>query len=277
MENAELKHDIAQLQALLGARTYLYTLFHKLTGGTPNAELLGAVLSPMTADVVEEYAEDSEPMKALLGFLDSLRTHDADELLDQAKDEYTRVFIGPGTLPASPYESPYTGSHDMSVFQENTLAVRAIYHEQGLRVRREQAVPDDHASIMCAFMARMGARSLERLLAGDYAGLASGLRAQRAFVGSHMANWLGIFAESVRNSKAGSAAVIYPQMLEALDVFAKIDCVFLDESAYWAENAESAGAPCELIPELKGLAESLESLEVIRPLGIQDNELVPLD
>lgn len=283
MENLERRQDAVQLQALLSARTYLYTLFHKLFGGTPDEALLDTVLDSMTADVVDEYAEDSEAMKALLGFLDELRAQDRETLLDRAKDEYTRVFVGPGALPASPYESPYTGAHDMGVFQENTLAVRAWYRERGFQVRRLQAVPDDHVSTMCAFMARMGARSLECLMAGDDAALAAGLRDQASFVCGHLAGWVGVFAESVRNSKAGSAAVLYPQMLEALDIFVKLDAVFLDEAAFWAEGdgsdegAAGAGAQRELAPELRGLAKAIESLEAIRPFGIQDNELVSIE
>ena len=113
--------DALQLQALLVSRAYLYTLFNKLLGGTPDAAVLEALESDMTADVLDEFAADSPELKAFGGILAGLRQQDPSTLLDAVRDEYTRVLIGPANLPASPYESPYTGAHDMALFQENMV------------------------------------------------------------------------------------------------------------------------------------------------------------
>lgn len=275
MENAERTQDALQLEALLVARTYLYTLFHKLMGGEPDEQLLAVLLDNTTADVVDEFAAESEELRAFEGFLAGLRTNDASEQLDRVRDEYTRMFVGPTALPASPYESPYTGAHDMSLFQENTLAVRGIYHAHGLRVRREQAVPDDHVSLLCVFMAELGNRALEAFHAGDGEVLATLLRDAGSFAETHLASWLDIYAESVRNSKVGAQAVLYPQMLEALAAFVRADIVFTVEAAFWAQcNALEAGEPA---PELAAARAALAELAAIRPFGIQDNELVNLD
>ena len=275
MENAGCTQDALQLEALLVSRAYLYTLFHKLTGGAPDEALLEALRDGTTADVVEEFAAGSEELQAFGDFLAELRAADASELLDGMRDEYTRVFVGPAALPASPYESPYTGAHDMSLFQANTLAVRGIYHAQGLRVRREQAVPDDHIAIACAFMAELANRALEAFRAGDCAALASLLREAGSFAEEHLANWVGIYAESVRNSKAGAAAAAYPQLLEALAAFVRVDIVFTVEAAYWAQC--NALEPTGCAPELEPACAALARLSSIRPFGIQDNELVNLD
>lgn len=277
MENANYAQDALQLEALLLSRAYLYELYHKLLGGTPDEAVLEALASDMTADVLDEFAGASDELRILGGFLTVLRADEPAELLDRARDEYTRVFVGPAALPASPYESPYKGAHDMALFQENTLAVRAIYHAHGLRVRREQAVPDDHVALLCAFMAELAKRSLASLREGNLTDLASQLRDQYAFAEDHLASWLGIYATSVRNSKAGSQTVLYPQMLEGLEAFVRADLDFLAESAYWAENGSSdlarqdGGAPA---PELAFAQAALESLEAIRSFGIQDNELI---
>ena len=277
MENTDRAQDELQLEALLLSRSYLYTLFHKLFGGAPDQELIEALVSDTSLDVLEEFAAESNELEALGVFLAALRADDCADLGDRAHDEYTRVFIGPAALPASPYESPYTGAHDMSVFQENTLAVRAAYHAQGLRVRREQAVPDDHVALLSAFMAEQAKRSLAALREGRLADLAGQLREQQAFAQAHLASWLAIYAKSVRNSKAGASAVLYPQMLEGLDAFVRADLEFLTESAYWAESQENAeGQPSGIAPELAKAQEALEALAALRPFGIQDNELVSL-
>lgn len=279
MERTDHEQDALQLEALLLSRSYLYELFHKLLGGTPDESLVQALTADVTADALEEFADASGELTALGGFLAVLRVDDPSELLARARDEYTRIFVGPLALPASPYESPYTGAHDMATFQANTLEVRALYRANGLRVRREQAVPDDHVALMCAFMVDLSKRSLAALREGALASLAVLLRGQRSFAEEHMANWLGIYAKSVRNSKAGAEAVLYPQMIEGLDAFVRADLDFLAESAYWAEGIAASGAErltAGPAPELSAAQASLESLEALRPFGIQDNELVPV-
>lgn len=274
--DAERAQASQQLEALLLSRAYLYELFHKLLGGTPDAEVLEALLGQSTSDVLEEFAGASDELVAFGSFLAVLHADDADDLLDRARDEYTRVLVGPLALPASPYESPYTGAHDMALFQQNTLEVRASYGEWGLQVKRLQAVPDDHVSIMCAFAAELSQRAIDALLRGEGTRLAGILRSQDAFVSEHLANWLGVYAKSVRNSKAGAQAVLYPQLLEALSAFAKADVDFLAESAYWTEGESTELLPRPATPELASAYAALEALKAQRPFGIQDNELVPV-
>ena len=275
MNDAERNQDALQLEALLVSRRYLYTLFHKLTGGTPDTDLVSLLLGETTADCLDEFSAHSETLVGFKKFLAEIAGFDRGYLIDSIKDEYTRIFVGPAALPASPYESPYTGTHDMTVFQENTIQVRKLYAAEGLEPKRLMAVPDDHISLMCAFQAEMASRSLELLRAGDAAALAATLRTQGMFVEQHMANWLGTFAKSVRNAKAGRLAVLYPQLLEAMTAFAKADVDFLVETAFWAESQEAL-APTEPAPELAEAEAQQAKLAGIHPFGIRDNELVSL-
>ena len=147
-----MRRESIDLKALLLSRTYLYTLFHKLFGGTPDAAVVACVLSETTRDVVEEYAGDDPSMKGLGRFLENLgECVDGAVLTEQARDEYTRLFIGPGELPCQPMESPYR-TKDAAVFQENTLAVRAIFREHGLQLARLMRIPDDHMSCLCCLI-----------------------------------------------------------------------------------------------------------------------------
>ena len=43
-----MRRESIDLEALLLSRTYLYTLFHKLFGGTPDAAVVACVLSETT-------------------------------------------------------------------------------------------------------------------------------------------------------------------------------------------------------------------------------------
>ena len=97
-----MRRESIDLEALLLSRAYLYTLFHKLFGGTPDAAMVACVLSETTRDVVEEYAGDDPSMKGLGRFLENLgECVDGAVLTEQARDEYTRLFIGPPS-PAAP-------------------------------------------------------------------------------------------------------------------------------------------------------------------------------
>ena len=288
MENNERAQEALQLEALLVSRAYLYGLFHKLLGGAPDDELLDCLFAQMTFDALEEFGEASAQLQAFTALLAAKRHERADDpsgFASRAHDEYTRVLIGPGALPASPYESPYTGVHDMATFQANTLEVRRLYHVAGLMVRREQAVPDDHVALLCAFAHQMSTRALDALRLGDFAALADALRGQGLFVEAHLSGWLPVYAQSVRNSKAGAQAVLYPQLLEALGAIAAADAVFLAESAFWAEsqsegleevgrNRADAGCKVAASAELRQAQAALDALESLHPFGIQDNELV---
>ena len=267
------------LEALLLARARLYALFHKLFGAAPDAAAIEALLGEATADAVDEYAEDDETMRGFGRFLSELAAVEGRAaLLEAARDEYVRLLVGPGALPAIPWEAPYrTG--EPTVFQEGTLAVRAAYRARGVQPKKLQRVPDDHVALECAFMALEARRSRAQLIACDVRALAAGLRAQQSFAVEHMAGWLGEYAKGLRRS---ATAVLYPQAAEALAAFVALDATFLAEAALWAEEVSASGEKFEALgavagsPEAQMFAaaeEALAALEQTRPFGIEDYEL----
>ena len=293
-----LEAEVDSAAQLLAARAWLYELAHKCFGGEPDQALLAELCGPRTRAAVAAYAQDCEQMAGLAKLLEKLAAKDAACVLDAAHDEYTCVFEGPGALPAPPYRAPYTGSKDAALFQEATLDVRALYRTQGLRMRREQAIPDDHVAALLDFAARRAAALFDAFAVGD-AGFADEARAQHEMVHGYLADWLGTYAQLVRNSRAGSQAVLYPQLLEAIAAFTQVDCVFLGEVAYWFEqacglehepegegSAERAGdgdrvaahaaAACAAGPAAE-LREALRQLFALRLVGLADNELTELD
>lgn len=237
VEAANLRRESIDLEALLLSRTYLYTLFHKLMGGTPDEAVLTVLLSDETVDAVEEFTGDNPSMQGLGRFLTDLRECvDVSVLLDSARDEYTRLFVGPAALPCQPIESPYL-THELADFQENTVVVRGIYRDHGLQLARLMRIPDDHIATMCAFMAHLAGKSLCYLREGRLEKLAESLRDQESFVRGHMLTWVDDFAVCARRSKT---SVLYPQMIEALAAFAHNDADLLSEAALWAEQGADA-------------------------------------
>ncbi|OAT84828.1 hypothetical protein A6M21_07335 [Desulfotomaculum copahuensis] len=109
--------------------------------------------------------------------------------------DFTRLFIGPGRLPAPPYASAYRSTERL-LMQEETLAVRQFYRRYGLAAREEGSVPDDFLPVELEFLVYLLAltgRSLER---GD--GKAGTYRqAYRRFLRRHMLPWIDFFAGDI--------------------------------------------------------------------------------
>lgn len=101
--------------------------------------------------------------------------------------DYQQLFVGPGHLPAPPWESVYR-TEERLVFDWPTLLVREAYGEMGLRLP-EPAEPDDHIGLELLFMAVLA----EREAAGDAAAAA----AQDAFLREHLLAWAPTFCSDV--------------------------------------------------------------------------------
>ncbi len=272
-EAQDARADALAVHALLIARTYMYTLFHKALGGEPTQELIERLTDDVAFDVVDEYAQD-ETMAGLRGFLRSLGEADKARTVDAARDECTRTFVGPAMLPALPLESPYV-THDAAVFQENTLAVRACYRAHGLLPKRYLKLPDDHVALMCDFMAHLAGDALASFEAADAVALKQQLAEQHAFVAGHMANWLPEYARGLRRSKT---AVLYPQLVEALAAFAKLDADFVVNALEWLGNEACALGADEDEPEaFSQVKQACEQIRSLRLSGLEDNELAPID
>ena len=288
--------DELSLEALLLSRTYLYTLFHKLFGGTPTRELVDELLGEATDDAAGEYAADDETLRGLGGFLAELRAKDRESLLDAVRDEYTRALVGPAMLPAEPYASVNI-THDPAVFQEGTVRVREAYRKAGWVPRALLRVPDDHVSLLCDFAAKRAENSLAAFREGRFVEFSHGLRAHKAFSDAYLSSWLPSYAKALRYSKT---AVLYPQLAESLAAFVRVDGVFMDEAAYWAECraandvgaafGDGAGAAADGDVGCSGVGDAvferpssfdemdgaIARLRAVRLLGLEENELEPV-
>ena len=201
----------------------MYLLFHKAFGGKPDKAFLGVLLSDETLDVVNGYADDNATMCGLARFLLELRQRDERELAVRVQSEFERYFVGPMAQPACPYESPYR-TNEATLFQANTEDVRAIYRAHGLLPKGYLHVPDDHVSLMCAFMARLATETLNVLREDDLPALRNVLGQQVAFTEEHLVSWTPQYALQAR---AERMPVLYPQLIEAFAAFTQADADFL--------------------------------------------------
>lgn len=270
--NTILEADVLSLEALMLARTYLYTMFHKVFGGEPTDELLDILGSPESIDAVDEYLYESRTLAEFKDTLEGLPTKKRGPgFLWRLEAEYTRLLIGPGSLPAPPWESPYA-SNEPTLFQRNTLEVRGVYRGNGLRLKREGHAPDDHVSLMCCFMAHLSHVVLETIRERQYEAAAETLRTQAAFLRNHMNGWLPSFAS---NASSAKQAEFYPLMARALCVFAQEDASFAAEALAWLNDLPEGALPSSHAGEscFDVVEQRLAQLESVRLAGLEDNEL----
>ncbi len=212
-------------EVLLANRNYLYTLLHKAFGREPDEELL-ELLSEAGEAFGLLSGEDGDILSRCPRFFGDLKKNLGDPaFLEEVKDTYTRLFIGPDALTAPPWESVYRGE-DAMLFQETTLRVRQFYRRFSLIPECYPRVADDSLALELDFMARLAQRALDAFQSEDFSGAAELLKGSKEFLEKHLLLWIPKFLE--RMQKAAEKP-LYPQLCLVLDAFLKADRETLEE------------------------------------------------
>ncbi|WP_304853879.1 TorD/DmsD family molecular chaperone [Adlercreutzia caecimuris] len=250
----ELQNEALSVDALLLARSYLYALFGKVFSGEPDGTLVQTLSDTNTLDALEEYSSESVALGELRDYLRGLSAFVGDEAaIDRARSEFTRVLIGPATLPALCWGSPYE-SKDPALFQRGTLEVREAYERNGLVPSRILHVPDDHLALECNFMAEMGRRCITLFEAGQLDALTESIKVQKSFLDKHMLDWVPLYASGLERS---GKAPFYSQLASGIAELVRLGSTFLGEVLFWFETGKSESSPGGLSQAMKSCAETL--------------------
>lgn len=216
---------------LLEARFFTYTLFQRLFGNEPTAELLELLCSAETRDVLDIFnLEKGGAYERALRFLDELSVGFADDpegCLEAARREYMKCFVGPGKLALPVWESVYL-SKDHLLFQQETLEVRRFYRRHGVTLDTEGNEADDHIAFECGFMALMSRRAAEAIERGDILSARGSIEAQSSFLEDHLLVWVPLLDIK---SKEIDGAVLYPQLVALFNAFLTVDATLLKDLA----------------------------------------------
>lgn len=157
-------------------------------------ELLALGFSPPSAEMADAMANVkpslSLPVFGPLG----LEAPDPETLVP----EYHRLFVGPESLPAPPYESVYR--EGWRVMGESTLDVQRQYEEAGYALDPARHDPPDHVTAELAFLALLAEAEAAAWETGDLHAVLSWLRRARAFLDEHLARWVPVFCDRVQAS-----------------------------------------------------------------------------
>ncbi|HLN59919.1 MAG TPA: molecular chaperone TorD family protein [Symbiobacteriaceae bacterium] len=216
-----------ELEAVLEARAFAYRMLANAFLAEPVREQIAA-LAATGAVSLFPYAADSElvaqGVAEATAYL-SAPANGTDAAFDALVWDYTRMFIGPGKLPAPPWESAYS-NEDRLLFQEQTLAVRKAFRQYGLVLATAPSNPEDHIGLELEFLYHTGCVALEQAKARDVAGLERVLRDQQAFLNEHLLTWAPDFANDVAKS---STTGFYRGMARILSGFLRVDRAVLEE------------------------------------------------
>lgn len=215
------------VELLLSNRLFLYSLMHKLFGREPDEELLNILTDEHTGEAFGLLSEEEKDiMDRTAVFLSEIREEKQNPaFLEETKDEYTRLFIGPMSLVAPPWESVY-GQKDAMLFQESTLEVRNTYRQYGLIPEGYPHVADDSLALELHFMALLAQRGLDAFYAGKNDDLTADLTGSSDFLKKHLLVWVPKFLERMKGAKTN---ILYPQMCLVLDEFLRKDAETVKE------------------------------------------------
>lgn len=109
--------------------------------------------------------------------------------------EHTRLFVGPGRVPAPPYGSVYHEGHVL--MGESTLDAMRQYREAGFSLAPDAGVLADHVVAELSFLALLAEEEAQAWTAGDEAGAWVWLGRRGAFLCDHLGAWAPLLSQRV--------------------------------------------------------------------------------
>jgi TorA maturation chaperone TorD len=114
----------------------------------------------------------------------------------EEQEEFFRLFIGPDSIKAPPWESYYRSKEGI-LFGESTFEVRKAYRQLGLSYINENRYPDDHLLLELEFMLFL-LNATERET--DLKKMFDLIEKQLDFIELHLAIWIPKFCDRITSS-----------------------------------------------------------------------------
>lgn len=157
-----------EIALILANRSFMYALLARAYAEEPDHSFVSLARGDHAYDevmLIEDcFSDDLE--KAYL----SCRRLLVDDgfSLQRLQQEYMRIFVGPATLKASPWETMHTNKKRV-LFQPDVLKIRDAYRQAGFLPKRYPSVSDDFIGLECDFMAKLADRATHAFIHGGNA------------------------------------------------------------------------------------------------------------
>lgn len=177
----------AELESYFQSRKNFYQLLQLLFSDPLEGEALMLVKENSTLqDLLSEIHEGG---KILHRFFDHL----SEDQINQERNEYKRLFTGPGPLVAPAWESYYR-SKEQLLFEECNYEIRKQYHHFGLQNIRENNEPDDHLLLELEFMIYLADLSIQKCHTSEVIDL---VLSQIHLLENHLSIWVPYFCRRI--------------------------------------------------------------------------------
>jgi len=219
-----------ELDSFLASRLFAYHLLKGCFIEKPSQGFIQLLISEKLMEIFPERDEDIQIKEGTDLVIDYLKEPNvlSREKLKCLAEEYTYLFIGPGRIPAPPWESVYL-SEKRLIFQEQTEEVRKEYQKYGLFFEKFRQEPADHIGLELDFMHHLNQVVMESLEKDDsehFNQAQKALVTQKDFLSNHLLKWVPQFSQEILKSAETN---FYRGFAKILDGFLKADYAHLSE------------------------------------------------
>lgn len=137
--------------------------------------------------------------------------------LEQLKIDYSKLFVGPFKLLASPYGSTYLEGSEV-LMGDSTMDVKNFYGQEGLFLNIKEA--PDHIAIELEFMCFLIFKEIEAIKTPDQEKENYYLIKQLSFLETHIGRWIPEFTDKVI---ANAQTEFYKNLARTTKVFIEKD------------------------------------------------------
>lgn len=215
-------------EELLVSRIVCYGFLCKTFREEIDCETLDLAGQPTLLDAMTMWGNDSVFID-LTRLLPQLSLNADEELLDNLRLDYTRLFLGPKRLPAPIWESAARGSEN-ELYTAHTRSVREFYCKNGFDSTFAKRLVDDHVAVEMEFMCSLANAAYLAYADNCEATMRNALRESYRFLHTHLNRWLSLCAQRMQPIKTHSR--FYPSLMLWASQFASCDEKWLGEQGF---------------------------------------------
>lgn len=172
------------------------------------------------------------------GFVQKMRKEfETDADLEAFKVEFSRLFVGPYEMPATPYGSVYL-EEGRKMMGDSTLDVKIRYREAGLNTAKTFKDAPDHISAELEFMYYLIFKEIEAFSKSYTETAIDFIQKQKSFLEDHLMFWVPQFTANIIENAETS---FYQNLAKATETFLKenyeIVCAVLDSKESNSEKS----------------------------------------
>lgn len=231
MESTKQKLAVEDVLNIFHARDFAYDILRRFFLEEPQQAYLKQFAYINMIDLFP-FQEESEGISAgVKKMKEYLSQHDPVNNIQHYENlhwDYTKMFIGPFDLLASPWESLYV-RNDKLLFQKTTMDIRKLYEKYSYQTSNVNVEADDHIGLELDFMYHLNKLCIQSGEQKNHQTVSEILyliKEQQSFLKNHLLAFVSQFTMNVREN---ADTTFFIGLAEILHHFLLIDSKVLQE------------------------------------------------